>query len=240
MLRIAICDDMTDFLKEANLLVSAWEKDSEDIVIQLFSDGDSLIDAHFNDPFDIILLDIVMPLINGIDTAAQIRKSDKTVKLVFLTSSPEFAIESYSVHANGYLLKPINRDKLYAALDELYSSISDDTKYILIKDTLAVHRTELRSIEYAEAQGKHVIFVMSDGSKIQSSEPFYIYDDKLTHHDGFFKCHRSYIVNIFRISKYTPKEITMRSGYRIPISRNAHKDFEAAYFELTFGKAGEA
>ena len=239
MLRIAICDDKKEFLTEANLLISEWKKDCDSVVIELFGDGDSLVDAHFEDPFDIILLDIVMPVTNGIDTASQIRKSDKSVKIVFLTSSPEFAIESYSVHANGYILKPINKDSLYNVLDELYSDIADQTKYILVKEGAAVHRIELRSIEYIEAQGKHVSFVMSDGGKIQSSEPFYLYDDKLTAHDGFFKCHRSYIINLFRISKYTPKEITMRSGCRIPISRNAHKDFEAAYFELTFGKAGE-
>ncbi|MBE6606093.1 MAG: response regulator transcription factor [Ruminococcaceae bacterium] len=239
LLRIAICDDMPDFLARANSLVSAWKNDPENVIIELFSDGDSLIDVHIKNPFDIILLDIVMPLMNGIDTAAQIRKNDKSVKLVFLTSSPEFAIESYSVQANGYLLKPIDKDKLYSCLDHLYSSIADNTKYIMIKDAASVHRIELRSIEYAESQGKHVIFTLYDSSQIKSSEPFYVYNDKLTAHDGFFKCHRSYIVNIFRISKYTPKEITMRSGCRIPISRNAHKDFEAAYFELTFTKVGD-
>ena len=230
---------MADFLARADSLVSAWKKDSEDVIVELFSDGDSLIDAHIKNPFDIILLDIVMPLMNGIDTAAQIRKNDKSVTLVFLTSSPEFAIESYSVHANGYLLKPIDKEKLYACLDEMYTDIREDTKHILIKDANSIHRIELRSIEYAEAQGKHVVFTLSNGERIKSSEPFYAYADKLTLQDGFLKCHRSYIVNIFRISKYTPKEITMRSGYRIPISRTAHKDFEAAYFELTFGKVGD-
>ncbi len=239
MLRIAICDDMPDFLAQAKSLVSAWNKSSDDVNIELFGDGDSLVDVHFKNPFDIILLDIVMPLMNGIDTAAQIRNNDKSVKIVFLTSSPEFAIESYSVHANGYLLKPIDKDKLYKCLDELYEAISDNIKYVMVKDSSFAHRIELRSIEYVEAQGKHVIFAMSDGSCIKSSEPFYLYREKLTMNDGFFKCHRSYIVNVFRINKYTPKEITMRSGYRIPISRTAHKDFDAVYFELTFGKVGD-
>ncbi len=234
LLRIAICDDMPEFLTQAKSLVSIWKKDSDDVIIELFDDGDSLVDAHFKNPFDIILLDIVMPVVNGIDTAAQIRKNDRSVKLVFLTSSPEFAIESYSVHANGYILKPLDKDKLYRCLDELYESIADNTKYILIRDANLVHRVELRNIEYVEAQGKHVVFLLSDKKQIKSSEPFYTYDDKLTVQDGFFKCHRSYLVNIFRISQYTPKEITTRSGCRIPISRTAHKDFEAAYFELMF------
>ena len=234
LLRIAICDDMPEFLTQARSLVSVWKKDSNDVIIELFDDGVSLVDAHFKNPFDIILLDIVMPLINGIDTAAQIRKNDKSVKIVFLTSSPEFAIESYSVHANGYILKPLNKDKLFHCLDDLYKSISDNTKYIIIKDSSFAHRVELRDIEYVEAQGKHVIFFLSDKSEIKSREPFYIYEDKLTVNDSFFKCHRSYLVNIYRISQYTPREITTRSGCRIPISRTVHKDFESAYFELMF------
>jgi len=181
LLRIAICDDMPDFLARANSLVSAWKNDPENVIIELFSDGDSLIDVHIKNPFDIILLDIVMPLMNGIDTAAQIRKNDKSVKLVFLTSSPEFAIESYSVQANGYLLKPIDKDKLYSCLDHLYSSIADNTKYIMIKDAASVHRIELRSIEYAESQGKHVIFTLYDSSQIKSSEPFYVYNVHTDH-----------------------------------------------------------
>ena len=84
MLRIAICDDMPDFLEQAKSLVSVWKKCADDVNIELFSDGDSLVDVHFKNPFDIILLDIVMPLMNGIDTAAQIRNNDKSVKIVFL------------------------------------------------------------------------------------------------------------------------------------------------------------
>lgn len=223
MLRVAICDDMTDFLVQAAALVSEWKSDADDVVVECFSDGEALIDAHFTSPFDMILLDIVMPRMNGIETAAHHRRNDRSVKLVFLTSSPEYALESYSVHADNYLLKPLDRDRLYVCLDDLYTDIADNSRYILIRDTSSVHSIALRTIEYAEAQGKHVIFSMSDGMRINASEPLYFYEDRLTAADGFFKCHRSYIVNVFRIRKYTPKEITMRTGCRIPISRGTHK-----------------
>ena len=65
------------------------------------------------------------------------------------------------------------------------------------------------------------------------------YEEILGEKDGFFKCHRSYIINLFHIDSYTQKEIKMHSGARIPISRNSHKDFEAAYFNLYFRRAGE-
>jgi len=74
---------------------------------------------------------------------------------------------------------------------------------------------------------------------ITAIDPLYTYEDKLLLKDGFYKCNRSYIVNIYKIDTYTPKEIIMRSGYRIPISRSYHKKFESVYFELLFGQAGD-
>ncbi len=230
---------MPGFLNTANELISRWHGASDNVAVELFSEADLLIDAHVEKPFDIIFLDVVMPLVNGMEAAAEIRKTDKTVKIVFLTSSSEFAVESYSVHANGYLLKPVKEEKLFACLDELYADMPDSTEYILIKDTVSVHRVERWNVEYVEAQGKHVKFALTDGTSVFSVKPFYSYETVFTAQDGFLKCHRSYIVNIFHIRKYTAKEITMKSGYRIPISRNCQKEFEAAFFELTFGKAGD-
>ena len=86
MLRVAICDDMAEFLQSARALVAQWENRHDDLQVELFEDGDALINAHTAKPFDIILLDVVMPLLNGIDTAAEIRKKDRAVKIVFLTA----------------------------------------------------------------------------------------------------------------------------------------------------------
>lgn len=239
MIRVAICDDMPEFLRSAKALVAEWKTKPDDLLVEVFADGDALIDAHTANPFDIILLDVVMPLLNGIDTASEIRKNDRTVKIVFLTASPEFAVASYAVKADNYLLKPVDRDKLFHCLDELYADILNSAKCITARDMSAVHRIALRNIEYIEAQGKHVLFALSDGSTVNATDPLYSYEGKLLLEDGFFKCHRSYIVNIYRIDSFTPKEIRMHSGYRIPISRSCQKEFEAVYFTTLFGKAGE-
>ena len=90
-----------------------------------------------------------------------------------------------------------------------------------------------------EAQNKKVLFFLVDGRVIEANEPLYVFEDILNLNDGFYKCSRSYIVNIHHIDMYTAKEIRMRSGAIIPVSRGYHKDFEAAYFSVLFGKAGE-
>lgn len=239
MLRIAICDDMNDFLLEAKSAINAWKNKPDSMIVDTFNEADSLIFAHSTHPYDIIFLDIVMPLLNGIDTAFELRQIDKKVKIVFLTTSVEYAIDAYSVKADNYLLKPIDLNKLHACLDDLYEDIQSQTKCLMIKTHNAIYRVPIRDIEYIEAQNKQVQFILSNHTSLLSIHPLYFYEDKLLLSDGFFKCHRSYIVNLYHIESYTPKEIKMHSGSHVPISRNNQKEFESTYFTLFFEKAGE-
>jgi len=239
MIRIAICDDSAVFLSQTQFMLEHWDDKPQVVHTQLFEDGDSLIQAHLDHPFDIILLDVVMPLLNGIDTARELREQDKTVKIVFLTSSAEFAVESYAVKASNYLLKPVVPAKLFACLDELITELEANGRCLNIKGGDSTHHVLLSSIEFAEAQNKQVRFALADGKSILSPEPLYSYENKLVLDDGFFKCHRSYIVNLHAIDSFTQKEITMHSGTRIPISRSCQKNFESIYFSVLFGKAGE-
>ena len=240
MIRIAICDDSRAFLQQTKFMIDHWDSPlSRNISTELFDDGDALLIAHKKNPFDIILLDIVMPLLNGIDAAKEIREQDKSVKIVFLTSSTEFAVESYSVKASNYLLKPLIPDTFFACLDELIIELQSATKYIVVKGLDATHRIVVSDIDHVEAQLKHVVFYLTDHRTIETPEPFYVCEKMLLLDDGFFKCHRSYIVNIHHIDNYSHSEIVMHSGCHIPISRSCHKNFEASYFHVVFGKVGD-
>ena len=239
MLKVAICDDEAVFSAQIKAILDYWPDKPSNLLTEVFHDGDSLIHAHNESPLDIILLDVMMPLLDGIETAREIRSSSKDVKIVFLTSSPEFAVDSYTVKASNYLLKPVDPFRLFSCLNEICTEIHHADPFINVKVPHAVRRITLSEIEYVEAQKKHVLFVLADGRHIESTEPFYTYEKKLSPEEGFFKCHRSYIVNIHMIDSYTSKEIQMCSGFCIPISRSCHKEFEDAYFTAIFGKAGE-
>ena len=239
MVRIAVCDDSSAFLEQTKFMIEHWDNAPQNISAELFEDGDTLITAHFKNPFDIILLDVVMPLLNGIDTARELREKDKTVKIVFLTSSAEFAVESYTVKASNYLLKPVEPTKLFACLREVISEIKSISKFITVKALDATYRIPLSNIEYVESQSKHIVFYTTENKTVESIDPLYAYEDTLLLEDGFFKCHRSYIVNIHHISSYSHSEVCMHSGCRIPISRSHQKIFEDIYFRVVFEKAGD-
>ena len=239
MIRIGICDDSSAFLQQTKFMIDHWDNRPQGIVTELFGDGDALILAHSKNPFDIILLDVVMPLLNGIETAKELRETDENVKIVFLTSSAEFAVDSYSVKASNYLLKPVEPTKLFACLYELITVIKSVSKCLTVKGLDAVHRIPLTNIEYVESQSKHIVFYTSDNKKIESTDPLYVYENKLLLKDGFFKCHRSYIINAYRIDSFSTAEVIMHSGCRIPISRSHQKNFEDIYFHVVFEKAGD-
>lgn len=134
MLKIGICDDSKIFLICAEKLIRKWSDERRiPVKIYTFNNGDKLVAANTEERLDIIFLDIIMPLLNGMDAARELRQRDKSVKIIFLTSSPEFALESYEVKAQGYVLKPIAYDKLKELLDECAQSFAEEPKNMVIK-----------------------------------------------------------------------------------------------------------
>lgn len=118
MIKIAICDDETAFLTELSAMLRSWAA-SRELVLQLFpfTNGDKLIAACEESPADLVILDIMMPFPGGMDTAKALRQKESHVPLIFLTSSPEFALESYEVRAFWYLLKPVSEERLFSVLE---------------------------------------------------------------------------------------------------------------------------
>jgi len=235
MLRIAVCDDNLKYLDEVKALIKKWsDVRNKTVEISVFDNGDSLIERQANYPSDIIFLDIMMPLLSGMDTAKEIRTTDKDVKIVFLTSSPEFAIESYDVKASGYLLKPAKQEKIYKMLDECSDILMNEPESTIIKTSFGYHKIFFNKIEYIEAQNRKVVFLLKDGTAVEALDTFSNYAEIFTPEKGFFKCHRSYIVSIADVDTFNSTEITTKSGIRIPIARGLGKDFKETYFTYMF------
>lgn len=235
MLRIAICDDNEDFMKDAVCLLEKWaEETGIQVKIFSFNNGDDLITQNALHRMDIIFLDIIMPLLNGMETAKELRISDPVVNIIFLTSSPEFALESYEVKARGYLLKPVSYGKLKAVLDDCSYSCEVESKNLVLKTKFGYQKLYYRDIEYLEAQNKKIIFYMRNGKNIETTETLSSFVSRLNDSEGFFKCHRSYIVYIPNIDHFSMTEIITKSGYNVPIARGYGKAFQEAYFRFVF------
>lgn len=240
MIKIFICDDDRSSLMQAEQLIHAWAEGSgQPVTVFTFDNGDSLLARHKKEQADIILLDIMMPLLNGMEAAREIRKMDSSVKIIFLTSSPEFAVESYDVKASGYLLKPIHHNKLHAVLSDCVKVPEKEPDHIVIKTLSGYQKIYLHSIECIEAQSRKVIFYLMEGSTAEALGTFSSYAQTLPLEKGFYKCHRSYMVNLPNIDHFNSTEIITRSRIRVPVARGLGKAFKEAYFAYMFRKERE-
>ncbi len=116
MLNIAICDDEINILNKTKEILENYKKQS--ISVEVFLKGEDLVESDSN--FDIIFLDIDMTGINGIETARLIREKDKKVKIIYVTNYTDYTSSAFSVHAFGYLLKPVNEKKYISAIRRSY------------------------------------------------------------------------------------------------------------------------
>lgn len=237
MIRLAICDDEVQCLDSTRRMIEQWsERCSIPVQIRCFDNGDALLQSIRRTRTDIVFLDIMMSLLNGMDTAREIREIDKAVKIVFLTSSPEFALESYSVKANGYILKPFSDKQLSEVLNDCTAALEEKSEHLLLKSTDGYHKIHLHEIEYIEAQNKNVIFFLRSGRSLTSTEHLRVFENKLLTKDGFFKCHRSYIISMSQVNSFSLSEIKMKSGGCVPIARGSGKAFQNAYFSFMFNE----
>ncbi len=235
MLRIAICDDCPEFLQNAEQLIKRWSEQSK-VPVQTvtYDNGDALIAGNSSARMDIIFLDILMPMLNGMDTARELRQTDRAVKIIFLTSSPEFALESYDVRAQGYLLKPVAYEKVKELLDECTNTFELEPENLVLKTSSGYQKLYVHDIECIEAQNKKVVFSLRTGREIEVAESLRFFEDQFAGNNSFFKCHRSYLVYLLNVDHFSSSNIITKSGRNIPIARSCAKAFKEAYFARMF------
>lgn len=232
---VYICDDDSTCRSETEALVRAWAQGrTADVDIRTFDAPGRLRDISFARG-DIVLLDILMPGTSGMDLARELRKRAKGPSIVFLTSSPDFAIESYEVKADNYLLKPVDPARLAGVLDEWRAREAPETT-ITVRTPDGFVNVKPSEICYIEANNKRVLLYLTDGRRIQSTSPLYSYEEALAGRREFFKCHRSYLVNLLRVKRFTSTEVIMRDGSSVPIARGGSGEFRDAYFAATFSE----
>ena len=234
-MKIGICDDEVYFVEATRSLLEQWgQQNKVALTIFQFTNGDDLIQAQQTECMDLILLDVIMPLLNGMDTARELRAKNQKVPIIFLTSSREFAVDSYDVRAFHYLIKPVQNTAFFSVMDDFYVSLDKRKETFFAKIAGGCCNITLEETELLEAQNKEVVVYLSNGTQIEIRELFSDCAGIFTPEKGFFRCHRSYIVNMKYIEQFTKTQIITKSGIAIPISRNNYVAFKETYFTYMF------
>lgn len=226
-LKISICDDDEEQRVYLADLVFSWAKRNRHLTeIRQYADAKSfLFDYSEEKDFDILLLDIEMPGMNGIELAKTVRCESAAVQIVFITGYYEYFGDGFDVSALHYLIKPVDDGKLCAVLDKAVDCLACRQRSILLSTSEGDIKVSLADILYVEAQNVYVIVhTMHESYRMRMSLGKFSEQLDAT----FFKVHRSFIAGLKYIRKITRTDITMENGDTIPISRGLYDDVHAA------------
>lgn len=240
MIKIAICDDceldrelIFQYVNEycrINNIVSE---------IRIFDHPDTLISECEKFRPHIYILDIVMPMITGIEAARELRWNQKDAKIIFTTSESSFALESFDVNPTNYLLKPVNKDKLYESLELALKHIEiDEDKTITIKIKGGFRTLVLKNIMYLEYRNHIVTYCMYDGETVSTVTQrigFTEYIRVNAENMPIVQCHESFAVNIDAVDKLTKTDVYLKNGDQVPVSKSRYGQVSEAYFNNSNG-----
>ncbi len=228
--KIAICDDSAKDTQYVADIVNRWGyENSAALSIKRFSSAEAFLFNYEDEKdFDILLLDIEMNRINGIDLAKQIRAVDSTVQIIFITGYPDFISEGYDVSALHYLMKPVKEDKLFSVLNRATQNINKADVHILIQSGGEQIKLSVKKIKYVEA-ASHMLRICAEDKVYETRMTIAEAEKNLS--DGFIRCHRSYLVNIRHISQISKTDVILDGGEMVPLARSAYKDVNQAFIK---------
>lgn len=237
MIKIAFCDDDMEVLHQMNELLDRYRVErNEDITYAAFqSPFELLTEIEKGIRPDILFLDVVMPGQNGMDVAKEIRQYDTNMKIIFLTSSPEFAVESYSVGAYFYQLKPIWEESFFRLMDAVLAECEKKKKNSLIlRSKDGITRIDLQQLEYCEVLGRKLLFHLENGAVLESAGSLDDLAGQLMQYSNFFRPHRSFLVNMEYIQNISSRSIKMVNDAEIPIPHGKCSEVKNTYMEYAF------
>ena len=238
-LKIAICDDdRADRDRIANLVDDYLKDNNISADVKVFNHPDSLIEECEEFRPHIYVLDIVMPMVTGIEAARELRWNQPDAQIIFATSESSFALESFDVNPINYILKPVQKDKLYSTLDMAISRVDlENDKSIVIKVKGGYQTLRIDDILYIEYRNHVVSYHLHSGEVVSPPTLRIGFSEYLEeNHKGqlFVRCHESIAVNISSIDKLTKTDITLRNKEVIPVSKSRYSQVMEAYMDYRF------
>lgn len=244
-MKITICDDsIKDLLCTEKLLLKYKSLyPDKDFDLEKFSDPSRLYQRISEGKLtDIYILDMLMPRRTGIDIGNLIRTAGCESVIIYITSSEDYALDAYGVRAVRYLLKPVDENKLFEALDYSlsYAKLRVDSFY-LIKTKEGLVQRPYSKIEYVENVGRKLEVHMTDGEILRSlfiRKSFEEETQEIAAQRNFLQIHKSFLVNLDYVKQLTPDSVILVSGKRLPVSRAKSAGVKQEYLLFVSGSIG--
>lgn len=235
-MKIAICDDESVCRAQVLDLAHDYveERKDKEVSFQVFSDPCALLDAtRAGDRYDIYVLDIVMPDMNGITLGQALRHEGVDSKIIYLASSKEYAIDSFRVRAFDYLLKPVEKESFFKVLDEAINSIHiKKDKCVIIKTRDGNARASFDSILYASLVNRALTFRLADNKMLESTTLRCSFSEavvELLADPRFTQCGVSTVVNLHHITSVENEGVVFMNNERLFLNKKICRELRAAW-----------
>ena len=232
MFRIAICEDEKVILDFESSLVKVWgaERACQMELDTYVSAEQFLFESEDKPLYDVLIFDIQMKGMNGMELAKTLRARGADSSIIFVTGIPDYAIEGYEVGAVRYILKPVKAEVLNGLLDTIYSERKKKAEdFFVLGQGADLERIPFEKIIYIEARG-HYVYMKGAGFerewKSSFSEAAGAFDKKT-----FFCLRRGLLVNLKHVSKITRTDCVLDDGEQLPVARGVYKDLNEAFIK---------
>lgn len=231
-MHIAVCDDNIEELSRIVTLLEDFRQEHDgSVTYETFISAMELLEIMKIKQFDLLLLDILMPGITGMDAAKEIRRLNNEIPIVFLTSSREFAVESYRVEARDYILKPARKEQIFPTLIKQLAKYKQEDSYITLKTANGIIKIPYSQIEFVEVINRSLQFTLANGEVKKAYGYLTDYEKVLLSDPHFYKPHRSYIINLRQVSEFNKDGFTTKTGKKVPVARDSFSKAKAAYMK---------
>ena len=235
-MRIAICEDDENMQARLGEAIDDWAK-ARNIVVDIlcYPSAEAFLMVWPDVQFDLAFFDIEMGTISGIELAELVRKTDKDMLIVFVTSHKQYALKSYDVNAFHYLIKPLSAAKLLPILDKAQIIISCGQSDYIIIHTESGQIKLLHSEIFYISISDHTATIYTVDKHFQLRKTISDFSEILPSH--FLRCHRSHIVNLYKINCLYKDTLLLSNDVTLPISRKNSKIIGEAFMRLHIGRA---
>ncbi|MCL2222979.1 MAG: LytTR family DNA-binding domain-containing protein [Oscillospiraceae bacterium] len=227
MIRIAICDDESVFRDKLSKSVCAYEELPDDTSVRAFSSGQELIDSHIKDVFHIIFLDVEMPELSGFEVAEKIRKLDRSVIIIFVTSHQQLMFKSFKLDAFDYIVKPIKSCELNDVLCRAFVRYREQHYIVCFKWDNESYALDVSSIVYLESYRRNVLFKTVD-ALYKCVGKLGDYERQLIPY-GFLRCHQRFLVNMSYVKRIESETVLTTEGHLLQMSTRKRQDCMNAF-----------
>ena len=242
-MKVAICDDEVFYREQILELTQkyATQNKSKEITVTAFTHAEELLDTvSKSGGFDIYILDVIMPGMNGIELGKALREKGYDERIIYLTTSDEFALASYKVNASDYIIKPATEDEFISSLDRVVKSVSDiKDKFIIIKTKDGSVKLNFDNLVYAELTKRTVIYHLRDGKTIESVYIRTNFGDTvkdLVSDKRFAFCGKSLLLNLHHISAVQNEAIVFDSSEKIFAGKKLCRELHNAWVNFNFSE----